>query len=609
MAAEAHPRGMTSEPPPQMGVRARLLSALASGRAPLWIGLLAALLIGLPSLAGGLALDDLLILENLQQRAPLDALTGLFELGPQTPEGVHTGRVDGTLPWWTSEALRVRFFRPLSALTHALDHALWPRSPWIMHAHSVAWYLLLVAIVSALYRALVGDPGRARAGAVASALPALALLIYALDDAHAINAGWIAARNSLIGANLAALALLLHVRARAAGRVTLAAFVFALSLLAAESSVAILGYLIAYSLTLDAAGSRRARLRPLLPYALVLVAWLVVYGALGFGASGCGLYTDPLRVPLRFLVVALGRGALLLSAQLGLPMIVELLGFIPGATGPATALALLGALLVAWLLRSLLRRDALARFFAVGALLAAAASGAAVPQERYLLLIGIGGAGLVAIVLRDMLVKTPQRGLGVRALAGIWLALHVILAPALAPVRVGGTALLHSALTRAVEATPDGEAPVVLLNAPGDMVPLYAPAVRRAASDGATPPPMHVLYVGAGALTVERSSARALQLSTPAGWLAAPGDQVFRDRGHPLAVGDRVSLGAVQVEVLELHHGAPSRVALTLPGSAPLEDQPIVWMAWQDGVPQRWTPPETGASRELAPATWDFAAP
>lgn len=584
------------------GLRARLrrgiLRALASPRAPLWISALVVLLLGLPSLGGGLALDDLMLVDHLDRG---DSLFALFELGPQSPEDALAGRSAGAYPWWTSEALRVRFLRPVAALTHALDHALWPDAPWLMHAHSVAWYLLLVALVAALYRELlVGRDDDARRDA--AALPGLALLIFAIDDAHAANVGWIAARGGLVGACLAALTLLLYARARARGRAPgpLGLLTLALALLASESSLAALGYLLAYALTLDAGPSWRARLLPLLPFVLVALAWLAVYGALGYGAAGCGLYVDPLREPARFMSWSFGHGALLIAAQLGLPMIVELLGFVPGARGPAIAIAVLGLALVVLVLRPLLRRDARARFWGLGMLLAAAAHGGAVPQERYLLLIGLGGAAIVALALHDLLTRAPVGRLA-RALAWIWLALHVVLPPLLAAPRAQGVALLHGSLARAVAAVPaEGARPVILLNAPGDMVPLYAPALRRRA--GGDPAPLHVLHAGASPVVVERVAPDALRVD--AHWLAAPGDRVFRDRVHPLAAGARASLSGLELQVLEVSSdGAPRRVMIHM---SPETD--VIWMIWRGGAPREWTPPPVGEPRELAPAAWDFAS-
>ncbi|MEZ4380896.1 MAG: hypothetical protein R3A79_06085 [Nannocystaceae bacterium] len=597
----------TSTPAPEAPPRARLarlIAWLGRPRARLLVLLAVALLIGLPALGNGFALDDLLLLGE-GARAPGDP-QAMFELGPQTPAEVDAWRRDGLYPWWASDALQIRFFRPLSALSHALDLALWPTSTRLMHLHSLAWYLLLVAAAGALYREVLRE--RDAAPRRAAGLAGLALLVYAIDDAHGANVGWLAARNSAIGGALAIAALLAHVRARSRGwRIgqVLAPAALALALLAAEASIAVLGYFAAYAVVLDPAPSWRRRAAALLPSIAVVVAWLALYRALGYGATGCGLYTDPLADPLGFVAAAITRGALLIGAQLGLPMVVDLVGFIPGASAVAAGLFLALIALVAWILAPLLRRCAAARFFALGMLLAAAAHGTTVPQERYLLLVGVGGAGLVAATIAA-LAWGELRGRLARALAWLWIVLHVAAPPLLAAPRTTGTSTLHASLERAAAALPqtDAAAPIVLLNAPGDLFALYVPALREAA--GAAPRGVHLLYAGAGAITVERPSAAQLVLRAP--WLAAPGDRVLRDLGDPLRVGERVDVDGLHIEVLEVdERGAPRAIRVDL--SAPLEAGPARWFAWIDGAPRPWAPPAVGESAALAPATWDFATP
>ncbi|WAS96663.1 hypothetical protein [Nannocystis punicea] len=157
-----------------------------------------------------------------------------------------------------------------------------------------------------------------------------ALLLFAVDDAHAASVGWIAARHGLIGAVFGVLALLAHHHWRARGwtvGVVVGPGALALGLLAPESALACLGYLAAYALVLERAEGWRARVRTLAPYALVVVAWYAAYRAFGHGAQGCGMYLDPAADPLAFAVSALLHVPLLLMAQLGLPAVVELLVF------------------------------------------------------------------------------------------------------------------------------------------------------------------------------------------------------------------------------------------------------------------------------------------
>lgn len=593
----------SSERAPPRPLLGRALAALARPRAGLVILLVVAALVGGASLGNGLALDDLLLLGD----GASDPST-LFEIGARTPAEVDAWRQGGIYPWWTSDALQVRFLRPLAALSHALDGALWPNSPALMHLHSLLWYLLLVVAAGALYREVsAGEGGPRRAAEVAG----LALLVYAIDDAHAPNVGWLAARNSLIGATFATLALLAHVRARARGwRIgqVLAPLALALALLAAEASIAVLGYFVAHALVVERGASWRARAASLLPVAVVVIAWFALYVGLGYGARGCGLYTDPLADPLGFVGAAIERGGLLVGAALGLPMVVDLVGFIPGASVGAAALFLLLTALVGRLLWPLLRSSAAARFWALGALLAAAAHGTTVPQERYLLLITLGSAGLVAGAIAA-LIRGELRSRLARALAWSWIVLHVALPPLLAVPRATGTSVVQASLERSAAAIPAAaaadEAPTILVNAPGDVFALYAPVIRARA--GLAPAGVEVLYAGTGGVTVERPADDRLLLR--AAWLAAPGDRVFNDLAEPFRVGDRIAVDGLVIEIAEVDEGgAPRALLLHLDADRPGRP-PRRWMIWDRGAPTPWRLPAVGERVLLQPASWDFATP
>ena len=158
---------------------------------------------------------------------------------------------EGVLGWWEDPEAKLAFFRPLSALTHMLDSALWPESGALMHLHTLLWAALLYAGVLALNRALVVPPFVA----------ALATFIYVFDDARGWIGSWVAARNAVIATALSVWALVLHHRSRSGGHRAsglLAPCLLMLGLLAGEGAIAICGYLFAYALFLDH-GTPRAR--------------------------------------------------------------------------------------------------------------------------------------------------------------------------------------------------------------------------------------------------------------------------------------------------------------------------------------------------------------
>ena len=52
-----------------------------------------------------------------------------------------------------------------------VTYALWPQSPWLMHAHSLAWYGVLVGVAAWVYRRVLAGRGSAW-------IPGLAALLY-----------------------------------------------------------------------------------------------------------------------------------------------------------------------------------------------------------------------------------------------------------------------------------------------------------------------------------------------------------------------------------------------------------------------------------------------
>src|SRR5262249_42881788 len=123
------------------------------------------------------------------------------------PGAIHGLVQRGPYPWWTLPELKLAFWRPLSSALETLDHHLFGRNAVGYHVHSVVWYLALVAICGALLRR-----------ALQGALGVLALLLFAVDDAHILPAGWIANRNALVAVAPALAGLWAHLEWREAGR-------------------------------------------------------------------------------------------------------------------------------------------------------------------------------------------------------------------------------------------------------------------------------------------------------------------------------------------------------------------------------------------------------
>ncbi|MBI4716755.1 MAG: hypothetical protein HY763_03045 [Planctomycetes bacterium] len=312
---------------------------------------------------------------------------GLFTFIDGDP--THTRRLmeTGVIPWWSHTEILSSFLRPIAVLTHWLDFRLWPERPWLMHAHSLLWYAALAAAASALYRAQMGPITAA----------GLAGLLYAVDDAHATPAGWIANRNALLTTLFGVLALIAHHRWRGSGhrRAAVAApLLLALSLLSGEAGVATAGYVAAFALAGDT-GSWRRRLTGVLPAAAVVIVWRIAWTVAGFGSKGMGLYVDPLLHPLGFLAALGERLPVMLLGQLALPP-PDVTLFLDERAATAVWLAGVGFLaLAAFVLWPLLRADHRARYYALGMTLALVPCCATLPSERNMLFVGVGAMGLL----------------------------------------------------------------------------------------------------------------------------------------------------------------------------------------------------------------------
>lgn len=581
----------------ERGEAAAAVRAVLARRAAAVFSAALGVALAMPSLGAGLCADDwlqLLVARGLHPFAGLPASRfDLFSFAGRDP-GSTKALVDaGVFPWWADPSMKLAFFRPLSALTHLLDTAAWPGSPALMHAQSLFWFGLALLAVGAFYRRML--PGWA-AGAAA--------LLYAVDDAHGLAVGWIANRNAMIAVACGVPALIAHDRYRRDGW-RAGAFVgplwFALALCAGESSIAVFGYLLAYAICLDEAPLRR-RAASLAPYVAVGAVWRLLYGALGYGVAGSGVYVDPAGDPLTWLRVAPARALHLLAGQFALPWsdfasVWPL--FSPRAAAIALAVAAVTVAALAALFAPLCARDRLARFFALSTLLSVAPIASTFPADRLLFFTGVGAMGLVARFLE----RAPRRAWFAPAAAGL-LLVHGALAPALLVFRSAhAMTAVERPLLAADRSLPTTDAlagrTLVLVDAPADFIPSYLWLMRGTA--GRPLPALRQLSGGASAVRVWREDARTLRLRLADGFLANEPDRMLRDPfRRPFAQGEQVQLAGLRIEITALlADGRPAEVRAVF--DRPLDDPSLVWAAWDRTGFRPFTPPRPGESVELPP--------
>jgi hypothetical protein len=484
-----------------------------------------------------------------------------------------------------------------------------------MHAQSVAWYAALVAAAALLYRRLLSPAWVA----------GLAALLYAVDDAHALPVTFLANRNALIAAFFGVLTIIAHdhgCRDRRRWGLYLAPALLALSLLSKEEGIGTCAYVAAYALFLDRRPVWR-RAVTLLPYAAVVAVWRLTWSQLGYGVANVGFYVDPLHEPGRYLTAVVQRAPYLFLGQWATPpaelfIMENLVGVTLVRSLWWVGLGL--ATLLAFVLWPLLRRDATARFWGLGSLLALLPICTTFPADRMLLFPGLGAMALIAQFLTAVFSQAgasptepqrndcPPRGgklalpwrMAARGIAGLFVLFHVIVAPIALPIRVGLPTGPRFAAQFAMRAPLDAaiaQQDLVIVNAPSLLHAAYFPVERELRGE---PVPRHMRYLGSGleAMTIRRPDARTLTIRIDGGFIGWTFERLFRDERHPMAVSERVEVTGMTATVTALTpDGRPAEAAFRF--NVPLEDRALRWLVWRDGEFQPFALPAIGETIEL----------
>ncbi len=518
----------------------------------------AALALGLTTLGSGLRLDD--YLHGGQIRATLGGTSiapwwDIFFLADFDPGK----RFSGSMPWWTVDGLHVRFFRPVAALSHLLDHAAWPRTPWAMHAHSLAFHLIFVGLVTAAYRRYFCPK---KAG--------VAALIFAISTNHASTVTWIANRNALLAGIFAVGTLLLY-QDWCAGRRrgVLAVPCFVAALLSAEASLCIFGLLLALPLPQQNSGhgppNRRRQVVSGAALILITVVWRLLYSHYGFGAVGSGAYVDPMRSPTLFLELLPERIASLLA-----------MGLVPFRLLTRSDVSLLarGSLAVMFLVSAVavlrVARAREHRFWALGGLLALLPLVASTPVERLLTIAFIGFCPAIASVILDGL----RRGIWNRISGGATAITHLLVSPALF---VAYALSFQPDPPLGLELQGTKSRNVVLISAPSvqDVTHLLESRfVNR------LPRPAFIWYLWISeSPRVRRDGCCALEIEDPSGHGREPFSEFFRDQESPLERGQTIKTLGFDVGVLEVD-GTGYVTKARFDFRMPLEHPNLVFAHW-----------------------------
>lgn len=559
----------------------KLRALLAHERMPLFVALLAIVLL-LPVLSTGLMMDDhthkMLVLGKPYPGGPWGTWD-LFRFMDDDPAALKQVVENGQWPWWTVPGFRLAFFRPLASILHTIDYRVWPNAHAWMHAESILIFATAAFFAATFYRRLLG----------ATVCAGLAGLMFAVDDAHSMVIVWIANRHSIIATACGIAALVAYDKARKDGwklGTILGPLAFTLALLAGENGISTWAYLFAYAVILDEA-PWRARLLSLVPYGAISAVWAIGYKLGGYGAAGGAFYIDPVRQMGEYAQAIVVRLPVMLTGQLAAPPADVWMSFPPGKTAGFVVVCMVILAVIAAALAVVLRRNRTAAFFAVGMTLSVLPACATWPGDRNLLFAGLGGFGLVAQFLstsRDHLGQ-PARALGA-FVGGVFILLHLVVAPLFLPVRAYGTAsMFHGFTDRAIQSFPregtiEGKT-VIVVTAP-DGVTSNMVMASKISTNAAIPAEFHVLSTAVqGTMTVRRADEKTLSVVSSAGHFHEPTAMVFRDpKRFPLRVGDKVHTTGMVVEVMSLTPDGQLPERIDFRFDKPLDDPSHVWIYW-----------------------------
>jgi hypothetical protein len=552
----------------------------------------AAVAMHLPSAFQGFYADDETHQLALRGGSPLPKPPwwNLYDFGETADWTTADGAVDG-VPWWTSPDWKIRFFRPLTSATLALDHALFGDWAPGYHLTSFAWYAALLLAVHSLYLSLGLEAGAAL----------LALALYAATNGATLPVGWPANRNSV----LALLGVVAAVRVALGGRAAfrpaaapLAVLLAGLACLAKESGVLAFA-LLAVGFGAEALraegrdASRRAAVAAAacLGAGLAFVAWL---GLAGFGTRS-GFYATPWSDTWEYagnLLVLFSAGPLRLIA----PVSLDLGMIFPAIVVPACLLALGLVAFVAYRMIPALKRRPEAGVLLAWLGLSLAAEGGAPPSDRLLLSAAIGSAGLLAIfvtsVRRDLHAPRRDRILAlalVTSAGALGAAFTVVQSQTMAKMAID---------TRRTSTHADvgpaslGARDVLVLQAENAFVPFSLGAVW-ALEPGDPDLRIRVLQMGRRGLAwVREDDATFLLRSEDEPFLTHPMEGVFLASSDPPPAGARWRTPAFTAEAVEVDPRGLRAVRFRMHRS--LDDPHVRFLIERRGELVSIAPPKVG---------------
>jgi hypothetical protein len=211
--------------------------------------------------------------------------------------------------------------------------------------------------------------------------------------------------------------------------------------------------------------------------------------------------------------------------------------------------------------------------------------------------------GLIAQFIHFVFTKTEEKPrlvlwrIPALGLAGIFILVHLIIAPLALPVRAANTMIPKKYLDKLMITEGLDESvknqDLIIVNPPIVFLMLQSPMVWECNNQ---PMPRHIRNLTSSLfqpVEVYRPDAKTLVIRPSYGFYTYVLDSIFRDEDNPFAVGDRVELTGMTVEILQMtSYGNVAEAAFIF--STALEDPSLRWLQHKDGAFIPFTPPAIG---------------
>jgi hypothetical protein len=291
--------------------------------------------------------------------------------------------------------------------------------------------------------------------------------------------------------------------------------------------------------------------------------------------------------------------------------------------------------IVAVALAPLVKRDAVARFWALGMILSLLPICAVYPADRLLFFVGIGGMGLLAQLIATAVkrVEWPTtrvwRRLPVRTLCAVLVVIHLGVAPVALARTAGHMESYGRAIARAAASLPSDPSAqfktVLIAQTPTYSTFSYG-SLLRWLNDQPYLSRTLVLGSSGGPIEVSRPDEHTLVVRPEDGFLAPVGgstltremghilfnqrnafltlDRLFSD-GRSMKIGQQVKVTPVTVEVTAVtDDGRPAEATYHFAMS--LENPLLLWLKWQNGEYMPFELPKPGETVALPAVTVPF---